>query len=430
MLGLGLFLSWRIRACFTGKIPYRSDQDGIPKPRLFSPSRVVAMFYVVGFLVCLAWPWLAIHLTANRNGEPMLLLAGISLWPLIVMQIFIILCALAFTIHGFRRLDANLLEVAKAFHPLPEPKAKAQGFREGVRRVAEGVREDVLLLFQGDELRNMFSFQLGKPGPREKPLDHFWNSYLQKVRPPARCFRAGAAMFAVILLYLILGAIFGSPEPIARQSSLRGLYWILLWGEALTTWFLIFVVADATLLCVLFVKELLRFPSDWSTETVEPYPAELNLESTHLDRDCLIDLHFIAKRTGCIDALAIYSFFVLALIILSQSSLFGIYPANWPAFITTAVGLLIVFGCVWLLSSAAEGARRWALMNVNGRNAGTSGSPNPTPAQTKLVRWIEDFQEGAFMPFPKQPIVRALLLPAGGLGGTALFSYLPAFLGP
>jgi hypothetical protein len=145
----------------------------------------------------------------------------------------------------------------------------------------------------------------------------------------------------------------------------------------------------------------------------------------------LIDLHFVAKRTGCIDALAIYSFFLLALIILSQSSLFGNYSANWPAFITAAVGLLIVFGCVWLLSVAAERARGWALMKVNGRNAGTSGSPNATPAQIELlVRWIEDFQEGAFMPFPQQPIVKAVLLPAGGLGGTALLSYLPAFLGP
>ena len=40
------------------------------------------------------------------------------------------------------------------------------------------------------------------------------------------------------------------------------------------------------------------------------------------------------------------------------------------------------------------------------------------------MRRIEELREGAFSPFSQQPVVRAMLLPLGGFGGTALLNYL------
>ena len=37
---------------------------------------------------------------------------------------------------------------------------------------------------------------------------------------------------------------------------------------------------------------------------------------------------------------------------------------------------------------------------------------------------FEDLREGAFSPYSQQPVVRAMLLPLGSLGGTALLEYL------
>ena len=44
-----------------------------------------------------------------------------------------------------------------------------------------------------------------------------------------------------------------------------------------------------------------------------------------------------------------------------------------------------------------------------------------------LSRRIEELREGAFSPFSQQPVVRAMLLPLGSLGGTALLSYIMRF---
>jgi hypothetical protein len=44
-----------------------------------------------------------------------------------------------------------------------------------------------------------------------------------------------------------------------------------------------------------------------------------------------------------------------------------------------------------------------------------------------MLRQIEGLRDGAFSPFSQQPVVRAMLLPLGGFGGTALLSYVMGF---
>ena len=41
-----------------------------------------------------------------------------------------------------------------------------------------------------------------------------------------------------------------------------------------------------------------------------------------------------------------------------------------------------------------------------------------------VLRRVDELREGAFSPFSQQPVVRAMLLPLGSLGGTALLQYL------
>jgi len=46
-----------------------------------------------------------------------------------------------------------------------------------------------------------------------------------------------------------------------------------------------------------------------------------------------------------------------------------------------------------------------------------------------MLRRVEELRDGAFSPFSQQPLVRAMLLPLGSFGGTALLEYLilPSF---
>jgi hypothetical protein len=55
---------------------------------------------------------------------------------------------------------------------------------------------------------------------------------------------------------------------------------------------------------------------------------------------------------------------------------------------------------------------------VAARNDGSAGQLE------MLFRQIDDLRDGAFSPFSQQPLVRAMLLPLGSFGGTALIERL------
>src|SRR5438067_11788811 len=79
------------------------------------------------------------------------------------------------------------------------------------------------------------------------------------------------------------------------------------------------------------------------------------------------------------------------------------------------------------LRLSAEALRARALRRLNDRimAAKQSQDAERLAAQLELlVRRVEELRDGAFTPFSQQPLVRAMLLPLGSFGGTALLEYL------
>ena len=119
-------------------------------------------------------------------------------------------------------------------------------------------------------------------------------------------------------------------------------------------------------------------------------------------------------------------FLIIALIVVSHSQLLAQYGRSIPALVTVGVAVLIVIGCAVALRVSAEATRAEARRRLNERLVRAKGGSNDALAsQLELVMLrIEEMREGAFSPFSQQPVVRAMLLPLGGLGGTALLNYL------
>ena len=95
-----------------------------------------------------------------------------------------------------------------------------------------------------------------------------------------------------------------------------------------------------------------------------------------------------------------------------------------------AVAVLIVTACAVALRLSAEATRAEARRRLTERLFIAKGQTNGAQYASQLellLRRIEELREGAFSPFSQQPVVRAMLLPLGSLGGTALLGYL---LGP
>jgi hypothetical protein len=187
-----------------------------------------------------------------------------------------------------------------------------------------------------------------------------------------------------------------------------------------------YLVFDATLLCLRFVKELCRSSTEWPAETKAQFEGRLGLEQQFVNKS--IDLDFVAKRTTCISTLIYYPFILIALLLVSRSTVFANYTPNLKILVFQGTSLTIVFGCAIALCLAAQSIRSAAREKLadgvicakgpcvkesddGGRRAGQ--------LETLLVR-VEGLREGAFSPVSQQPLVRALLLPLGSFGWTKL----------
>ena len=125
-------------------------------------------------------------------------------------------------------------------------------------------------------------------------------------------------------------------------------------------------------------------------------------------------------------------FLIIALIIVSHSPVLANYGRSIPDLITMAVAILIITACGVALRLSAETTRAEARRRLTERliiAKGQSNGAQPASQMELLLRRIEELREGAFSPFSQQPLVRAMLLPLGSFGGTALLGYVlgPAF---
>jgi hypothetical protein len=123
-------------------------------------------------------------------------------------------------------------------------------------------------------------------------------------------------------------------------------------------------------------------------------------------------------------------FLIVALIVVSHSPVLANYGRSIPDVITLAVAVLIITICGVALRLSAETTRTEARRRLTERLIVAKGQASgaQTASQMELLlRRIDELREGAFSPFSQQPLVRAMLLPLGSFGGTALLGYL---LGP
>jgi hypothetical protein len=119
--------------------------------------------------------------------------------------------------------------------------------------------------------------------------------------------------------------------------------------------FLIFFVADTTLLSWRIVKAFREHEAIWPSKTLKQFNTRLCLPEEILGD--WIDLIFVSKRTKCIMPMIYYPFIIIALMVLSRSPLVAYFAPSIPDLITTGVAVVIVIVCAMALRWSAEASR-------------------------------------------------------------------------
>jgi len=406
------------------------DAEGIPGLSRKAIGTCVVLAIAAALLVAF-WNSIGNVLTSSGKGEPMLLFAGISVWPVVALRLANVVLCFALIFRAFHRLDGNLDEIRERL-------------RLGERRqkiIAEQDAADLTRRFWARR-RDTFSLSIGKrpPHPAETPKESqvidFWRTYVCRGRTGERVWRASACVLLMVGFSLVLLPIFGWPNDPARDGATRAVYIAVTTLDFFATQFLIFLVADATLFSCQLVRALRKAPrSVWPKESEEAYRAQHGVGDAAADE--WLTLNFVAMRTSCIMRLIYYPFIMIALLIVSRSTVFDNFAASGTILIPQAVSLAVVAGCVVWLRVEAEQIRKTAKTKLDEMltnmliAAKTDGEPNqPGPDQERvarlreLVEKVDALQEGAFSPFSQQPMVKAVLVPLTTYGGTYLVEHL------
>lgn len=403
---------------------------GGPAARDRLPRRA-ALFVTFAALVCvpaalMAWRWpeIATWMTQDGAGKPLSFVDGISPWPTYMIRLAALVVCLFCVGYAWSSLKNNIDRIAREF--------RLGSTRLRLNAVL-AVTEQQLTRWQ--RLAAMFELRPFREGIRpsgesttaltSKSQD-FWMHYIVQNRLRARLLRTAFCVAVMLVCFLLIWQASADQPLVPLRGTLTGkVHLLTIVPTVVASQFLIFFVADAAVLCVLFARGLRQHFGNWPAPTLEAFRARLGIPVQYLDD--WIDLQFLARRTRCVAKLIYLPFIVLSLMILSRSNFFDDWYAPVALHIVTAISIGVVLACALSLRRSAEASRRQAqvrLLDAALRAKGEPGGATLASQLDALRSRVESLREGAFAPYSQQPLLKAALLPLLTYGGTSLFDYL------
>lgn len=339
------------------------------------------------------------------TDEPVALIDGISVWPTVALQILVIGISLLGILFGRMCIRANDGELERRFRLSSTPAKDGWAEIRGAFAYSCGLAASA-------------ATQQQPRGEREpQPVDALqaWNDYRQSggaARTAWRvAFRVGCYGVASLGLLMLLG---GSQAPARGPSA----WWISTLVEA-ASWLslscLLFYVVDITRECAQFIHTLSATTTRWPAAVAngQRVPAD--------DLANLLDVQLIAARTKVVGGLIVVPFVAIFLTIVSRLKVFDDW--DWPLALILILGVqaLISLSAAVHLRRTAEHARGMSLQRLDERRLEELGLDTPRskallPQLETLLEAVRGMRQGAFSPWFQHPIVRAVLMPFGGIG--------------
>jgi hypothetical protein len=391
----------------------------------FMALRIIAVvvalcgsIFVLAAALYALWPVIAGRLT--RDGEPITLLEGISIWPTISFRLAALVMCVWLIFRAWRLLQENM---DKIIHDL-DLRQMWNGSEEKQNELVRsgkpwiGFASLFWYLWPADEE--------GGDARMTQGASFFWRRYIYQGRPTARLLRIFGGVLAMFAVAWLISKVFGDQPPPTRGNLSFSAYYLIATFLFLATLFLIFFfVADATLLCWSAIKSFRVEKGIWPAVTMQEFSRRLALPEDVLDH--WLGLLFVSKRTECITGLIYYPFLILALLVVSRNRTFANFSPSLAMVAVTGISVLILIGCAVALHWSAETSRTQARAQLNDEIVKAMSLKDEGRRANQLqmmLRRVDELREGAFSPFSQQPLVRAILLPLGGLGGSTLLEYL------
>lgn len=343
------------------------------------------------------------------DGEPFAYRMGVSMWPTETIRLFAAFLALTF--------------IGRVFVKLGDNNHKLDGeYPDGGNSNVEprDNPEDKISIGVSGEGRNYFKrlFWPEQPsGLSEYILSDRWTRSVPRILPALTLYFALASIIMVVLSH--------PPHVPYRGELSKYADQIILIMAVSSLVGLVLIVTDVTRSFKQFINHLIERGSDWPKKTLARYATRREMKNPE-DLNEWLTIRFIAERSQIIGGFIYYPFIVLFLMIVSRSTIFDRYDFPIGLLIVIGINFTVVTSCAVMLRICAERARRTGLDALNTRLLSAIGETSESRANQirVLIDNIKNTREGAFSPIPEQPVVGALLLPFGGIGGLMILEYM------
>jgi hypothetical protein len=260
-----------------------------------------------------------------------------------------------------------------------------------------------------------------------------WSEYQNRGFITSRLRRVLPMSILYFIVFALLASMLGGPPmwfPARGQHVMHGgintVFQVALGCAPIV---LTFYVVDATRLQVEFIRRLRQAPTSWPEASYTSFP-DVSSKLKIVDFSSFLDLRLIAERTDAVNTLIYYPFIYIFLAMLSGISYFDDIPHPIGADIIHGFYLLLALYVSYRLPRAANDFRTETIAELQvsesiAENSLDCDGKDRAKALQRIIKRIQNLDQGVFVSLWQQPAIRAILLPSGGIGIWTLLQYLP-----
>lgn len=245
-----------------------------------------------------------------------------------------------------------------------------------------------------------------------------WNEYREYGDIGHRFTRTIAYMIIYMAFASLVFMILGPSSAPARGGYAAYLYLDIVGYSIVLMIVVLFLVVDATRLCICWVGHINTEKLSWSGSKLHEYAKDLKMPDKHAE--AYMKIHLIGDRTSDVTRLIYYPVIIILLMLLARSTYFDNWDFPQPLAIVMTLNFIIAITSVVRLNRTAQSARNDVLDTLKKEViAGERKDREPSvDEREKLIASLNALNIGAYQNVWDQPPVRATLMLLGGVALT------------
>jgi hypothetical protein len=361
--------------------------------------------------------------------EPLSFFEGISVWPTELLRLFAALLSLLLIWRARTKIKDNTDAICKEFgfpSSLIEKNNSTSPEKTIAMKDKTGVWGDISGMFRKFSDVTRYDWNVETPVEDvEMTIYQYWSEYRRRDSCQYRVRRLAPIIVSYIALCGLIIS-FSKPVPPVRGFISIWADQVILSTSVLASIILIFYTFDVIRTCRRFIDLLAEQAPHWPAESFFNLVGGYDKNAKESMGEWML-VHLVARRTETVGRVVFYPFIVWFILVISRFNYFDNWHTPIGLVVVITLGVVYAWSCALVLRWSSEHARQKALdrlMALHVSAVATGSNDQKLKSIGFATDSIRSIRSGAFAPYSQNPVVQALMVPFGGVGGLYAIDFL------